>query len=282
MRAICILAMALLASCGNPSTGNANDPAGSSRVTKTSAAGSDAGWNVAESVDAMTDVRVYNASNDITGSNFDVKAKITCGGDRVGYTFDVFDKADQPAPMLVNHSRILTELRIDKEPAMKLFQIPTAVPNQLYLFSLATEIPSASALTVRLNMASGQETLVLDQTNASLKPMLDKCISIIDATTGRKRIAREKSAAELKARCGDDPCPIPMDNVISMDTPAPSGRPITMSEGDLARVAECQDQAEGRGTEGAQLDCKAILARNEQYEEQIARRDFELEAEENR
>lgn len=247
-------------------------------------------WKVSSETDAMTDEVVQRASAVLSGNSVNAEARISCTSDRTTYTLTTFDKQGQPVEMVPNYGRLSIMLRIDDQPPVRIVH-RAKLANQFEFIDQQAQLASASLLTLRLDTVNGEETIRLDQSAPSLRPMLDQCAQSIGDRRSKEQAARDQRAAEQHARCGDHPCPIEIPppgspNYHAMEAPvAPNGLQTgasSIGEINLDQLAECQDRRDGRGTAGAQLDCRAILARFERQEDEMAERDFELEAEENR
>lgn len=279
-RIISLLALAtLVAGCNNTSDTN-NSGAAADRPAGV-ATGSDnavqASWTVSQAADPMNDVVMHAATTTLDNAGYKAAARIECGGDRVSYTLDVVHQDGSPAPMLVNYGRIAGQYRLGDGPALTMSQIPTAVANRFTFFDTDPKLPNANQLIVRMSLAEGPATFTIDQADPTLRPMLKQCASTMQARIEADDASEVAYARERFARCGDHACPIiPPDDQGSRASTSP---PPTMSDAELERVDEWQ----GRLRLGdSRADCPALLARHAKFEDEVAQRDAELEAEEPR
>ncbi len=183
-------------------------------------------WAYEVKTDPMSDAEISQASATLEGTQFDVQVAMSCSnaGD-IAFTATTFDKQGQPAemrsktnsprfigapagsqssmrPMLAPGSITIDfQVRLDDASARSLIAFNPAYNNQITLQSKpvsfhmgrpnedpAEDLASASRVTLRLFMPSGEETYQWPQNDADFRSIVEPCLV-------PRRAQRERMAA---------------------------------------------------------------------------------------
>ena len=172
--------------------------------------GGRSGWTVTSQPDPMTDVRITKASTRFSGEQFDAEVEIACnskGG--IHYSFTTFDKSGNPAEItskpVFGREALVFAVRQDDRAAKPMW---TSNPRYSNLITFSSKggtdcLAGGSQLTVRIPLVNGVETFVLDQTDKSLREMLEPCLAMqrdLNAQKEQEREAKRQAAEEAAAR----------------------------------------------------------------------------------
>lgn len=153
--------------------------------------GTTSAWKIEDKVDPMTDARVLTASREFEQSPFNIQVTVTCkvpGG--VSYHFSTFDADEKGAELRqeVPFNGVLGGyqagtpymVRLDKEKGKTSYEMSSRYSNALdiqgsFLGQDPKAMAQASKALIKLYLQSGDVTLTLDQTDAGLRSVLDKC-----------------------------------------------------------------------------------------------------------
>lgn len=183
-------------------------------------------WEASRTVDPMTDLRKITAIALFDADPaFNVNVTVECQGDQnFFYYFDVYDKSDDPAETPFGAS--VFSMRIDDQPAKKRFSM-SRFTNQIEIKVSPYDLDGASGtmiqatddsiaaakasrLALRIPLRNGQVDVIIDQTDPTIRSVLDECIRAVEPTVleeirkrnaDEERFQREKEA-KLREREG--------------------------------------------------------------------------------
>lgn len=152
-------------------------------------------WSVTSKTDPMTDYFFRYARATLSTDRINVGVLITCSRQRVIYELTVFDKDGQPLDMRREYGKISALVRVDNDRPMQAWG-NGETRNYLDIHELGTSLVRGSKVTVRLPLLGGAEDIEIDQTNPTLRPMLDQCAQmIVDDRPQRLNIPPDQPAS---------------------------------------------------------------------------------------
>lgn len=195
----------------------------------------EATWTVSSAQDAMTDQVESSARARLRGERVSVDVLIACTPSQTKYVLTTLDDDGRPIPMLTNYGQLHAQVRLDQDPPIR-SGFPISVSNQFEFFDTNARLPSARRVTVRLPMAGWDETIVIDQSDPTLRSMLDPCAQVAVQREERSRRAAQADYERQRAgpRCIDHPSCFDLPpRVMGMgvrDPEAPAPTPPTTDE----------------------------------------------------
>lgn len=140
-------------------------------------------WTAEVATDPLTDERLATATARFSDGPFNVETTVSCrAGSTLRYRFSAFDQNDEGVELKVARFSphavpiYVYRYRLDDGEAVEGTNYGTRYANELTLHPDYTPTAArADRLVISIALTQGEVTLELDQTDASLRSVLDEC-----------------------------------------------------------------------------------------------------------